>query len=155
MSSEGETAMRFEQFAAGAVFRAGPRAVTEDEIVEFARRYDPQPFHVDRELASASRWGGLIASGWLTCGVAMDLAVRHILDGSGSIGSPGLDELRWDNPVRPDDRLMLTMTVLESKLSSSGRTGVVRWRWELHNQDNQRVLGLVATNLFDVSDAPA
>lgn len=145
--------MRFEQFASGAVFSAGPRAVTEDEIIEFARRYDPQPFHVDRALAAASRWGGLIASGWLTCGIAMDLAVRQILDGSESIGSPGLDELRWDNPVRPGDQLMLRITVLESRISGSGRTGVVRWRWELHNQDNKRVLALIATNLFDVSGA--
>ncbi len=143
--------MRFEQFSAGAVFNAGPRAVSEDEIVEFARRYDPQPFHVDREAAATSRWGGLIASGWLTCSIAMDLAVRNILNGSESIGSPGLDALRWDNPVRPGDQLMLTITVLESKVSSSGRTGVVRSRWELHNQDRQRVLDLVATNLFDVS----
>jgi acyl dehydratase len=144
--------MRFEQFAVATVFRAGPRAVTADEIVEFARRYDPQPFHVDRDRATAGRWGGLIASGWMTCGIAMELAVRHVLDGSNSIGSPGLDELRWENPVRPDDQLTLTLTVIESKLSSSRRTGIVRWRWELHNQNGDRVLSLVATNLFDVSD---
>jgi acyl dehydratase len=143
--------MRFEQLIAGSRLRAGPRAVTEDEIVEFARRYDPQPFHVDRDSASASRWGGLIASGWMTCGIAMELAVRHILDGSESIGSPGLDELRWEKPVRPGDELTLTVTILDSKVSSSGRTGVVRWRWELHNQSDDRVLSLVATSLFDVS----
>ena len=143
--------MRFEQFITGAVFRAGPRTVTDGEILEFARRYDPQPFHADGERAAASRWGGLIASGWMTCAVAMDLAVRHILDGSGSIGSPGVDELRWENPVRPGDVLMLTITVLDSKLSGSGRTGIVRWRWDVHNQDGKAVLGLVATSLFDVS----
>ena len=147
--------MRFDQLVGGMVLRAGPRVITEDEIVEFARRYDPQPFHIDRGSASASRWGGLIASGWMTCGVAMDLAVRHILDGSESVGSPGLEELRWDNPVRPGHELMLTVTVLESKVSSSGRTGIVRWRWELHNQHAQRVLGLIATNLFDISGAAA
>jgi acyl dehydratase len=141
--------MRFENFTSGTALRAGPRGVTEDEIVEFARRYDPQPFHVNAERAAASRWGGLIASGWMTCGIAMDLAVRHILDGSESIGSPGLDELRWEDPVRPRDEL--TLTVLESKGSSSGRTGVVRWRWELHNQAGDRVPSLVATSLFDVS----
>jgi acyl dehydratase len=143
--------MRFEQFTPGAVFRAGPRAVTEEEIVEFARRYDAQPFHIDRAQAAASRWGGLIASGWMTCGVAMDLAVRHILDGSRSIGSPGVDELHWENPVRPGDQLTLSVTVLDSRLSTSGRTGIVRWRWELANQDGARVLSLVATSLFDVS----
>ncbi|MBS0393926.1 MAG: MaoC family dehydratase [Proteobacteria bacterium] len=143
--------MRFVQLIPGAVITAGPREVTEPEIVEFARRYDPQPFHVDRERAAASRWGGLIGSGWLTCGIAMDLAVRHILDGSESIGSPGLDELRWENPVRPGDSLTLTVTVLDSKVSASGRTGVVRWRWELHNQRAERTLCLIATSLFDVA----
>ena len=145
--------MRFRDFTVGTVLRAGPRAVTEEEIIAFARRYDPQPFHVDSASAAASRWGGLIASGWMTGGVAMDLAVRHILDGSESIGSPGVDELKWDNPVRPGDQLLLTISVLESKVSSSGRTGVVRWCWEMHNQSGERVLSLVATSLFDVSDA--
>ena len=143
--------MRFEQFVPGTVLRAGPRAVTEDEIIEFAERYDPQPFHVDRERAAASRWGGLIASGWMTCGIAMDLAVRHILDGSESIGSPGLEELQWEKPVWPADLLTLSVTVLEQKVSGSGRTGIVRWRWELHSQAGDRVLGLVATSLFDLS----
>jgi acyl dehydratase len=143
--------MRFEQFIPGSTLRTGSRAVTEGEIVDFARRYDPQPFHVDRDRASASRWGGLIASGWLTCGIAMELAVRHVLDGSESVGSPGVDELRWEKPVRPGDVLTLTVIILESKVSSSGRTGIVRWRWELHNQSDERVLSLVATSLFDVS----
>ncbi|HYM24501.1 MAG TPA: MaoC family dehydratase [Vicinamibacterales bacterium] len=147
--------MRYEQFSAGTVLRAGPRLVDDEEIVEFARRYDPQPFHVDRERAAASRWGGLIASGWMTCGIAMELAVEHILNGSESIGSPGIDELRWENPVRPGDQLMLTVTVLESRRSSSGRTGVVRWRWELHNQEGKQVLSLLATSLFDVADKVA
>jgi len=147
--------MQFEHFVAGTVLRAGPRAVGDEEIVEFARRYDPQPFHVDRERAATSRWGGLIASGWMTCGIAMELAVEHILKGSESIGSPGIDELRWENPVRPGDQLMLTITVLESRRSSSGRTGVVRWRWELHNQDAKPVLSLLATSLFDVADRTA
>ncbi|MBS0374088.1 MAG: MaoC family dehydratase [Proteobacteria bacterium] len=143
--------MQFSEFKAGAVFHAGPRHVDEPEIIEFARRYDPQPFHVDRELAARTRWRGLIASGWMTCGIAMELAVRHVLDGSGSIGSPGLDEIRWENPVRPGDALSLTVTVLESRLSSSGTTGVLRWRWELHNQAGLRVLSLLATSLFEVA----
>ncbi len=145
--------MRFAQLIPGAVITAGPREVSEAEIVDFARRYDPQPFHVDRERAAASRWGGLIGSGWLTCGIAMDLAVRHILEGSESVGSPGLDELRWENPVRPGDSLSLTVTVLDSRVSASGRTGVVRWRWELHNQRAERTLSLIATSLFDVAAA--
>ncbi len=146
--------MRFEDFIPGAVFRAGPREVSEEEIVEFARRYDPQPFHIDPQTASSSRWGGLISSGWLTCCVAMELAVRSVLDGSGSIGSPGIDELRWEKPVRPGDRLELCVTVLSSRISSSGTTGIVRWRWEVGNQSGVRVLALIATSFFEVPDTP-
>ncbi|HUX72298.1 MAG TPA: MaoC family dehydratase [Steroidobacteraceae bacterium] len=145
--------MKFRDFVAEARFLAGPREVGEEEMIEFARRYDPQPFHVDPERAAASRWGGLIASGWLTCAIAMQLAVEGILAGSESIGSPGIDELRWEKPVRPGDRLILSVTVLESRVSSSGKTGIVRWRWELHNQREERVLSLLASSFFEMSMA--
>jgi len=145
--------MKFLDFVAEARFLAGPREVGEEEMIEFARRYDPQPFHVDPERAAASRWGGLIASGWLTCAIAMQLAVEGILAGSESIGSPGIDELRWEKPVRPGDRLILSVTVLESRVSSSGKTGIVRWRWELHNQREERVLSLLASSFFEMSMA--
>ena len=141
--------MTFDDFKPGAVFRAGPREVSEEEIIDFARRYDPQPFHVDRAAAAASRWGGLISSGWMTCGVAMELAVRHVLEGSGSIGSPGIETLKWEAPVRPGDRLRLCLTVLDSRISSSGMLGIVRWRWELSNQNEVRVLDLIATSFFE------
>lgn len=147
--------MRFDDFIPGAVFRAGPREVTEEEVIEFARRYDPQPFHVDRAAATASRWGGLIASGWMTCGVAMELAVRHVLEGSDSIGSPGIEQLKWEAPVRPGDRLKLCITVLESRISSSGTLGIVRWRWELTNHNEVRVLDLIATSFFNAPKAEA
>jgi acyl dehydratase len=142
--------VKFADFVAGAVFRAGPRLVTEKEIVEFARRYDPQPFHVDRTAAVASRWGGLIGSGWMTCAIAMELAARSVLEESGSIGSPGVENLQWERPVRPDDRLELCITVLDSRVSTSGTTGIVRWRWELSNQCQVRVLNLIATSLFSL-----
>lgn len=142
--------MRFADFIPGASFHAGPREVTEEEIVEFAARYDRQPFHTDRASAAASRWGGLIASGWMTCAISMELATGDLLKGSGSIGSPGIDELQWEKPVRPGDILNLRVTVLESRISSSGTTGIVRWRWELHNQGGIRVLHLIATSLFDL-----
>ena len=146
--------MRFAHFIPGKVLRAGPREVSEEEIIEFARRYDPQPFHIDPRAASSSRWGGLISSGWLTCCIAMELAVRSVFDGSESIGSPGIDELRWEKPVRPGDRLELCMTVLESRISSSGTTGIVRWRWEVSNQSGARVLALLATSLFEIPGIP-
>ena len=141
--------MQFEELTAGRILKAGPRLVTREEILEFAGRYDAQPFHVDEAAASRMRWGGLIASGWMTCAIAMELAVANVLAGSTSFGSPGVDEIRWPNPVRPGDQLSLTISVLESRISSSGRVGIVRWRWELHNQAALPVLALAATSLFD------
>ncbi len=143
--------MRFAELTAGTVIESRARGVTQEEIVEFAERYDPQWFHVDAERAAASRWGGLIASGWLTCGIAMELAVESALQGSESFGSPGVDELRWLEPVRPGDALRLRIEVLDSRLSSSRRTGIVRWRWRLANQAGTPVLEMIATSLFDVS----
>lgn len=140
--------MRFADFHAGSVIEAGSYRVTEHEILEFAAKYDPQPFHTDREAAARSRWGGIIASGWHTCGIAMSLVARNVLQGSESFGSPGIDELRWDAPVRADDELRLTITVISSRVSSSGTYGIVRWQWELHNQSRIRVLSLIATSLF-------
>ena len=100
--------------------------------------------------AGAGRWGGLISSGWMTCCVAMELAVLHLLDGSGSIGSPGVEQVQWEKPVRPGDRLTLVVTVLESRVSSTKRIGIVRWRWELYSQTQTRVLNMVATSLFEI-----
>jgi acyl dehydratase len=143
--------VRFDELTTGRTFTVGRREVTEAEIVEFARRYDPQPFHIDPAEAARSRWGGLIASGWMTCGIAMDLVVREILPGSNSIGSPGVDKVEWPAPVRPGDVLALTVSVLESRISSSGKVGIVRWRWELTNQADVLVLRLIGTSLFDVT----
>ena len=142
--------MEFSELAPGWTFHGGPREVTEPEIIEFASRYDPQPFHIDPAAAAAGRWGGLIASGWMTCGIAMDLVVRGILTGSRSIGSPGVESIEWPAPVRPGDQLSLTVTVVESRVSSSGKIGIVRWRWELHNQSEVLVLRLIGTSLFEL-----
>jgi acyl dehydratase len=140
--------MRFRELHTGRVLELGAHLVTESEIVEFARRYDPQPFHVDRETAARSRWGGLIASGFQTCSLAMRMVAETILNGSESMGSPGLEYLKWPNPVRPGDRLAMRVEVLESSVSKSGRVGVVRWRWLMRSQSDEPVLVLVATSLF-------
>ena len=145
--------MRFEQIQAGMVIEAGRRIVTEAEIIEFAKRYDPQWFHTDPERAANSRWKGLIASGWLTCSVAMELAVKSVLADSESIGSPGIDQLKWLQPVRPDDELALRIEVLETKRSRSGGVGIVKWRWVLTTQAGVQVLELTATSLFQVAAA--
>jgi acyl dehydratase len=145
--------MKFAEFKPEMQIECGSHLVTEEEILSFATKYDPQWFHVDVTQAQAGRWNGLIASGWMTCCIAMDLVVRRVLEGSESFGSPGVEELRWENPVRPGDTLRVSVTVLESRVSSSGRNGIVRWRWDVHTQHGQRVLTLIATSLFDIAGA--
>jgi acyl dehydratase len=149
--------VRFADLSVGRTIRGGRREVTEQEIIDFARRYDPQPFHTDPDAAKASRWNGLIASGWMTCSIAMELVARLILAGSESMGSPGVEKVDWPAPVRPGDVLSLTVTVVESRISSSGRIGIVKWRWELHNQAQVQVLSVLGTSFFDVGagESPA
>jgi acyl dehydratase len=142
--------MRFKDIHAGDVLHAGPRVVTEPEILEFAGRYDPQWFHTDPARANGGRWHGLIASGWHTCAIAMELIVGAVLKDSDSYGSPGIDNLKWLEAVRPGDALSLRVIVLETRASSSGKTGIVRWRWELWNQAQRQVLELTGTSLFEI-----
>jgi len=147
--------VKTNDFHAGLRLVAGPAALTEDEVIAFARAYDPQWFHVDPARAAAGRWQGLIASGWQTCGVAMRLAVDHFLTGSESFGSPGLEYLKWLQPVRPGDALTLHVEVLDARRSErQPALGIVQWRWQLRNQHDLAVLELVATSLFDLGCAP-
>lgn len=147
--------MRFCELHAGLQLEFGSVMIEESDIVEFATRYDPQPFHVDPVAARASHWKGLIASGFHTSSIAMRLVADHVLRGSESIGSPGIEYLRWPHPVRAGDRLGLRILVLEANPSKSGGTGVVRWQWMLLNQDDRTVLDLVVTSLFALhSKAP-
>jgi acyl dehydratase len=145
--------MRFTQMQAGMIIEGGRRTVREAEIIEFASRYDPQWFHTDPQRARNSRWNGLIASGWMTCAIAMELAVKNVLADSESIGSPGVEQLKWPHPLRPGDEVELRMEVLDSRLTRSGTTGVVRWRWLLATQRGITVLDLIATSLFGIRDA--
>jgi len=147
--------MKFAELHPGQVLDFGNEEVTEQEIVAFARRFDPQPFHVDATAAGASRWQGLIASGFHTCSIAMAMIAGHVLRGSESIGSPGLDYVKWPNPVRSGDRLRMRVAVLDVNLSRSGRVGVVRWQWLLLNQHDQIVLDLTATSLFALTSVHA
>ena len=146
--------MRFDEFHRGQLLRYGPVSLSEAEIVAFAREYDPQWFHVDPTRAKASRWQGLIASGWQTCGIAMRLVVDGALRVSESFGSPGLEYLKWLATVRPGDSLILVAEVLDVRRSERQATlGIVRWRWNLVNQEDVSVLELVATSLFDLAAA--
>src|SRR6188472_4405680 len=107
----------FEDFEPGEVLELGSRTVTEDEIIEFARQFDPQPFHLDPEAAADSVFGGLIASGWHTGAMWMRLYVDNMLGSASAQGSPGVEELRWLAPVRPGDTLHGRLTVLETTAS--------------------------------------
>ena len=144
--------MKFSEFKNGMVIQHPPVVVTRDEMLAFAEPYDPQWFHTDLERAEKGRWGGLIASGWLTCSLAMRMAVNVALKDSESFGSPGVEKLRWLAPVRPGDALRLEATVDSVRISSSrDDLGIMRWSWRLFNQDGVQVLELEATSLFDLA----
>ncbi len=146
--------MKFKELEPGQVIHHGPVTVDEAEMLAFARAYDPQWFHVDAERAREGRWGGLIASGWMTCGLAMRMATEAVLHDSESFGSPGLERLRWISPVRPGDRLRLEATVDTKRVSSTrDDLGIVRWTWRLYNQDDAQVLEAEVTSLFDLGAA--
>ncbi len=131
----------FEDFSPGETIELRSVAVTEAEIIEFARRYDPQSFHVDPERAKDSPYGGLIASGWHTVALCMRLMVDSVFGDAAGMGSPGVDELRWLKPVRPGDVLTGRLIVLESIPSrSKPDRGIVKFRAELDNQHGETVL---------------
>jgi len=138
----------FEDFVPGQVYELGSRTVTEDELVDFARKWDPQPFHVDPEAAKESVFGGLIASGWQTGAIWMRLYVDTML-GSAARGSPGIEELRWLAPVRPGDTLSARLTVLETTPSATRPDrGTVRIRGEMLNQDGITVMAMTSRGHF-------
>ena len=138
----------FEDLEVGTVSEAGRYEVTEEEIVEFGEQYDPQPFHVDPEAAEASIYGGLIASGWQTAAITMRMLVEHVVDHETSMGSPGVDELRWSAPVRPGDVLRVRHELLEKReLESRPDRGLVRYRSTTLNQDDEEVMTMVGLGL--------
>ena len=139
----------FDDFEPGQVYELGSTVVTEDEIVAFARQFDPQPFHLDPEAAKDSVFGGLIASGWHTSAMWMRLYVDSLLGGASGQGSSGIEELRWLAPVRPGDTLSGRLTVLEVTSSEShpGR-GTIRIRGEMVNQDGVTVMSMVSRGRF-------
>ena len=141
--------LTFDDFEAGQVFELGSHEVTEEEILAFARQWDPQPFHVDPAAAEKSSFGGLIASGWHTGALWMRLYVDSLLGGAAGMGSPGIEELRWLAPVRPGDTLYGRLTVLET-IPSERRAdrGTVRIRGEMVNADGVTVLSMVSRGHF-------
>ena len=139
----------FDDFEAGQVHELGSHTVTEEEILAFARQFDPQSFHVDPEAAKESVFGGLIASGWHTGAMWMRLYVDSLLGGAASMGSPGIEELRWLAPVRPGDTLSGRLTVLETTPSERRPDrGTVRIRGEMVNQDGVTVMAMTSRGHF-------
>jgi acyl dehydratase len=143
------TELYFEDLRVGQVVDLGSITVEEEDILAFARQWDPQPFHVDPEAAKESVFGGLIASGWHTGAMWMRLYVDSLLDGAASMGSPGIEELRWLAPVRPGDTLNGSLTVLETTPSERRPDrGTVRIRGEMVNQDGVVVLSMTSRGHF-------
>jgi acyl dehydratase len=143
------TPLYFEDFHPGQVIELGSRTVTEAEILDFARQFDPQPFHVDPEAAAASHFGGIVASGWHTCSLLMRVLVDGLLLRSVSHGSPGVDEIRWLKPVRPGDTLSMSMRVLETIPSrSKPDRGVIKNEYQALNQHGQTVLTMKTLGMF-------
>jgi acyl dehydratase len=141
--------LAFEDFKAGESRTFGPRTLTREEIIAFARDWDPQPFHLDEAAAKRSPFGGLIASGWQTAALSMRLVVDGMLADSTSMGSPGLDELKWLKPVRPGDALTVEVTVLEVTPSrSKPDRGSVKVSYRCTNQTGETVMTMVARILF-------
>jgi acyl dehydratase len=145
----------FEDYVAGAVYEFGPMRVDEEEMVEFARKYDPQPFHVDPEAARRSVFGGLIASGWLTAALTMRILVDHFLSRVAGLGSPSAGEIRWPKPVRAGDELSARITILETRRSrSKPDRGVVHSSVEVLNQHREVVMTREAVGLVRCRTAP-
>ena len=139
----------FEDYVAGSVYECGTVTVDQNEIIEFAKKYDPQYFHVDPAAAAKGPFGGLIASGWHTGSLMMRLLADNFISKVASLGSPGIDELRWLRPVRPADSLRLLVTILEANRSrSKPDRGIVKTLVEVLNQNNEVVMSLKAVNLI-------
>jgi acyl dehydratase len=133
----------WEDFKVGETVEMGSHRFSAQEIVEFGRQFDPQPFHVDPEAARESFYGELIASGWHTCSIAMRLMCDSYVNRTRSMGSPGVDNIHWLAPVKAGDTLTYRRTVLEARASRSRPdAGLMRTRWEALNQDGVRVLSM-------------
>ncbi len=139
----------FEDYVPGSVLEFGTIPVGASDIIAFGMQFDPQPFHTDPEAAARGPFGGLIASGWHTVSLTMRLFSDRYLSKVASLGSPGVDEVRWLEPVRPGDVLSVRLTILDARRSrSKPDRGVVRTRVEALNQYGRVVMSFIAVNLL-------
>ena len=137
----------FEDYVPGAVHEFGSIAVDEQEVLDFGRRFVPLSYHIDKEAAKQSIYGGLIASGWHTAALMMRIYTENYLSQVANLGSPGGDELRWDKPVFPGDELSVRGTVLEARRSESRPDrGIVRTCVEVLNQKREVVMSIKMVN---------
>ncbi|MFT3779090.1 MAG: MaoC family dehydratase [Ottowia sp.] len=151
MSTHPQKNIRYfwEDLPVGTTVEMGSITVDRDEVIAFASRYDPQPFHLDDEAAAQSMFGKLAASGWHTCAMAMGLMVRNFLHESASLGSPGLEQLKWLKPVYPGDVLTLRQRIVESRpMKSRPDVGLTRALWEMFNQHGEQVLLMDGYGMF-------
>jgi acyl dehydratase len=147
----------FEDIPVGQKHAFGRYEVTREEVLEFARRYDPQPFHLDDEAAARTHFGRLSASGWHTCAMTMAMLVENLkLRDQAGLGSPGVDELRWLKPVYPGDTLRVETQVFEKRRSASRREmGIFKSRAKVFNQHDEPVLSMISIGLVAVRDPDA
>jgi acyl dehydratase len=144
-----ETVRYFEDVVPGMSVEFGRYLMSEEEILAFARAYDPQPFHISREAAKNSVVGELIASGWHTCAAAMRMIVDNFYPAESALPSPGVDEVRWLLPVKPGDELSVRVTIVDARESRSKLDrGILRIRTEVFNQRRETVLTFVSTNFM-------
>jgi len=146
----------WENFEPGAVALYGPRLVTREEIIAFAAEFDPQPMHLDEAAARASLLGGLGASGWHSCCLLMRMIVDGFLFDSTSMGGPGVDEVRWLRPLRPDTNVRIRATVLETRASGSRpQMGLVKFLFEMLDDADVALTTMTATLMFGRREAGA
>ena len=139
----------WEDFKVGEVHQIGEKCVEKDEIIAFANQFDPQPFHVDEAAANASAYGGLIASGWHTVALVMRMMCDSYMLNSASLGSPGVENLKWLKPVRPGDTIRAQRTTLEVRASASRpEMGLVKTRWEVFNQNGEQIMTMEGYGMF-------
>ena len=150
------TTLTFEDFPPGRFGSFGPRRVTREEILAFAAEFDPQPMHLDEDAARLSMLKGLSGSGWHLCSVAMRMLVDGFVGRTASLGSPGVDEVRWLAPLRPDDELTIEVDVAEARVSKSRpQTGIVTFRSVVRNAAGQALCEMVSPMIIGRRDAGA
>lgn len=139
------SARYFEDYVPGESYEFGYAVADRGEILQFARRFDPQPIHIDEQFAQTGPFGGIIASGWHTSSILMRLVADHVVSKVASLASPGVDDLRWTVPLRPGDRVWLRATIVDARVSNSKPDrGLVKIKCDLVNQDDAQVMSLVA-----------